>query len=206
MRLHYLGKDGRSNFISLTEKPLTIGRSADADLMILDEKASRVHCGIRFWDGEFFIKDLKSKNGTYVNDARVDIRQLNPGDRIRVGSTVFVFERESTGTDTALSAMQDAFLGGKGYSTILREIVNETDPSPPAGAAAAGDVDAAPGTGEVVEPARIAPPRRRPVLGARKGAGAPPARKPLKVRIRRPSPKNGEEGDAAPPADGPAPE
>lgn len=126
MRLYYLDKDGERKDIELTEKPVTIGRSPDADVLILDEKASRVHCGIRFWDDEFFIKDLKSKNGTFVNDAQIDIHQLKAGDRIRLGSTVFIFEKEpSAGTDTALLAMQDQFKEGKGYSTILREIVDE---------------------------------------------------------------------------------
>ena len=57
-------------------------------------------------------------------------RAVNPGDRIRVGATLFIFEQEAnTGTDTALIAMQDAFKGGKGYSTILREIVDTTEPA-----------------------------------------------------------------------------
>ena len=134
MRLYYLDKDGERKDIELTEKPVTIGRSPDADVLILDEKASRVHCGIRFWDDEFYIKDLKSKNGTFVNDAQIDIHQLKAGDRIRLGSTVFIFEKEpSAGTDTALLAMQNQFKEGKGYSTILREIVDETgDPVPEA--------------------------------------------------------------------------
>ena len=144
MRLYYLDKDGERKDIELTEKPVTIGRSPDADVLILDEKASRVHCGIRFWDDEFYIKDLKSKNGTFVNDAQIDIHQLKAGDRIRLGSTVFIFEKEpSAGTDTALLAMQNQFKEGKGYSTILREIVDETG-DPVAVAPSAPDPEPAP--------------------------------------------------------------
>ena len=83
MRLYYRNKRGEQKSIELTEKPLTIGRSGDADVLILDEKASRVHCGIRFWDGDFYIKDLKSKNGTFVNDKQIDITFL--GKAIRSG-------------------------------------------------------------------------------------------------------------------------
>jgi len=130
MRLYYRNKRGEQKSIELTEKALTIGRSADADVLILDEKASRVHCGIRFWDGDFYIKDLKSKNGTFVNDKSIDIHLLRQGDKIRVGSSIFVYEgdEESTGANTAVLKMQDEFDHGKGYSTILREIVDETSP------------------------------------------------------------------------------
>jgi predicted component of type VI protein secretion system len=132
MRLYYLNKQGEQKTIDLAEKPITIGRSADADVLILDEKASRVHCGIRYWDGDFYIKDLKSKNGTFVNDSQIDIHQLQAGDQIRVGSSVFVFEQEiSPGANTALEVMQGEYEEGKGYATILREIVHETDPSAP---------------------------------------------------------------------------
>lgn len=130
MRLRYLKKDGEERDVELSDKPLTIGRSGDADVLVLDEKASRVHCGIRYSDGAFFIKDLKSKNGTYVNDKPVDLHQLRQGDRIRIGSTVFLFETEVPGgADTALQEMQGKIDDGAGYSTILREIVHETTPA-----------------------------------------------------------------------------
>lgn len=128
MRLYYLTKEGEQKVIELREKPITIGRSDDADILLQDDKASRVHCGIRFWDGAYYVKDLKSKNGTFVNDVQVEMQQLEPGDRIRIGESVFVFEMEvaSPGANTALMEMQDAYDGGKGYSTILREIVDQT--------------------------------------------------------------------------------
>lgn len=130
MRLRYLKKDGEERDVELSDKPLTIGRSADADVLVLDEKASRVHCGIRYTDGAFYIKDLKSKNGTYVNDKPVDLHQLRQGDRVRIGSTVFLFETETPGgAGNALQEMQGKIDDGAGYSTILREIVHETAPA-----------------------------------------------------------------------------
>ena len=129
MRLRYEKADGRQKDIELGERPVTIGRSGDADVMLLDEKVSRVHCGIGIEDGAMIIRDLQSKNGTHVNEERVESAVLKPGDRIRIGSSVFVFETEAmpeSGSNTALMEMQDAFDGGKGYSTILREIVNAT--------------------------------------------------------------------------------
>ena len=139
MRLRYEKADGRHKDIEIGERPLTIGRSGDADVMVLDEKVSRLHCGIGIDDGEVVIKDLQSKNGTFVNEERIERQALEPGDRIRIGSSVFVFEAEAVtaaGANTALMEMQDAFDGGKGYSTILREIVGTTGKSAAAAAEA----------------------------------------------------------------------
>jgi pSer/pThr/pTyr-binding forkhead associated (FHA) protein len=133
MILRYCRKDGTTMEFELGDRPITIGRSSDADLVILDDKASRIHCGIRRWDGDFFLKDLKSRNGTYVNGERIDMVKLNFGDRIRVGSLLFSFEqRVGKGGQTILQEVADEMSGGKGYTTLLREIVEESEP-PPAG-------------------------------------------------------------------------
>ena len=128
MILRYQRKDGTQMEFMLGERPITIGRSPEADLVILDEKASRLHCGIRLWDGDFYIKDLKSKNGTFVNDQRIDIARLNPGDRVRIGKFQFVFEVDaSKGSQTILQEVADEMTSGKGYTTILKEIVKDAD-------------------------------------------------------------------------------
>ncbi len=127
MRLRYTKKDGTQMEFELGERPITIGRSPEADVVILDEKASRIHCGIRLWDGEFYIKDLKSRNGTFVNDQRVDVAKLKPGDRLRVGSIAFSFDQEpGKTTDVALQEVEQEMAQGKGYSTLLQEIVGGT--------------------------------------------------------------------------------
>lgn len=124
MRLKYTKKDGTQMEFELSERPITVGRSPEADVVILDEKASRIHCGIRLWDGEFYVKDLKSRNGTYVNDQRVDVAKLKSGDRIRVGSILFSFDQDpNKSADVALQEMEEEMAQGKGYSTILQEIV-----------------------------------------------------------------------------------
>ena len=187
MRLNYRNKRGEQKSIELTKKALTIGRSADADVLILDEKASRVHCGIRFWDGDFYIKDLKSKNGTFVNDRAIDIHLLRVGDKIRVGSSIFVYEgdEETTGANTAVLKMQDEFDHGKGYSTILREIVDETAPEE-AKAIGAPEESEEPQPGskdptvdEAAQPSDAS--KRKPALRKRKLA----ASKKTAIRIKR---------------------
>jgi len=128
MRLQYTKRDGTQMEFELGERPITIGRSPEADVVVLDEKSSRIHCGIRLWDGEFYIKDLKSRNGTYVNGQRIDVAKLKAGDQIRLGSTVFAFGTEGEGrADVALQEMQEEMAQGKGYNTILKEIVGNMD-------------------------------------------------------------------------------
>lgn len=133
MHLRYINKVGITKEIELTEEPVIIGRSREADVSLMDEKVSRVHCGIRMSDGEYYLKDLKARNGTFVNGKRVeDTVKLAPGDRIQVGSTTFVLERESEAQDAAnaLTSVESDMGDGKGYSTILKEIVADLDPNP----------------------------------------------------------------------------
>lgn len=129
MQLRYTKPDGAQVEFSLGEQPITIGRSADADIVLLDERVSRIHCGLRLWDGDFYIKDLKSRNGTWVNSAKVDVAKLKAGDVIRTGSTTFTFEQApAVGTDTAIQEIEGKMDLGKGYTTILREIVDDAAP------------------------------------------------------------------------------
>lgn len=159
MRLHYKKKDGTQMEFEVGERPITIGRSPEADVVILDEKASRLHCGIRLWDGEFYIKDLKSRNGTYVNGQRIDVAKLKTGDEVRVGAVVFSFDTDPTKkADAALQEMEEKMAQGKGYSTILKEIVGDLkqEPEAEATATAKGDAAAAP------EPVRVKVRKQKP--------------------------------------------
>jgi pSer/pThr/pTyr-binding forkhead associated (FHA) protein len=85
---------------TVTDKPLTIGRDAEAGIQILDRSASRFHCEIFPVGGMFFVRDLDSKNGTYVNDERLkDEELLRVSDVIKIGTTEMVFEVGSAMAD-----------------------------------------------------------------------------------------------------------
>jgi len=128
MKLKYHKQDGESKDFELGERSITIGRSPDADIILLDEKVSRVHCGVRLWDGEFYIKDLKSKNGTFVNGQRVEVCKLKASDSVTIGNYTFTFEQPGgAGTETALREISDEMNTGKGYSTLLKEIVKDSN-------------------------------------------------------------------------------
>ncbi len=69
----------------------TIGRTPDNDITIANALVSRHHAVISFSANEYAISDLKSGNGTFVNDNRIEQHVLAEGDRIKIGPMLFVF-------------------------------------------------------------------------------------------------------------------
>jgi len=87
---------GDSKPILLMKEPVIIGRSPDCTIPILDEKASRQHCTIEPDDsGGWLVRDMQSRNGTRVNDAKIERRAIRPGDVIRVGSHEFLVDTDA---------------------------------------------------------------------------------------------------------------
>ncbi len=108
---------------------VTFGRSPEADISIPDPKVSRIHAEIKPWDGDYVLKDLRSRNGTFVNGVRAEIAILKSGDVIRIGPTEFQVGKEpEKGTRTIIREVTEEMDGGKkGYRTILREIVQSAE-------------------------------------------------------------------------------
>src|ERR1700741_3248692 len=72
--------------IVLNRTPFTVGRKVDKDLVIADPRVSRDHAQIMQDGQEFFIEDLGSKHGTYVNGERIQRQKLERGDRLEFGA------------------------------------------------------------------------------------------------------------------------
>ncbi len=73
--------------ISMKRDKLLIGRAEECDLRPLSEEVSRKHCAIIQKDDVLWAKDLRSRNGTFVNGLRMsEPKQLADGDLVRVGS------------------------------------------------------------------------------------------------------------------------
>lgn len=76
----------------LQEGSVVLGRSADANIPIADLGISRRHCQIDYAGGITVIRDLGSTNGTFVNGARIQERQLGDGDKVQLStSTIFKY-------------------------------------------------------------------------------------------------------------------
>jgi len=86
------GPDRGMRFGLPADEPQLIGRSSEA-LPLRDTTVSRRHAELTPDDGRWFLRDLDSANGTFVNGVKVvgDPVELSPGDQIRCGSTLMVF-------------------------------------------------------------------------------------------------------------------
>ena len=81
------------------EKKLTLGRSHSNDVVLDDRFASRYQAVIDFNTerDEWFIEDLNSATGTFINGERILSRHyLNDQDTIRIGETEFIFQKNKT--------------------------------------------------------------------------------------------------------------
>jgi len=73
---------------------LTIGRDGENHVVVSDDFASSRHTRIERKPTGFLLRDLRSRNGTFVNGARIYEALLNDGDRIRVGQTELQFSSQ----------------------------------------------------------------------------------------------------------------
>ena len=88
------GPDKGRRFELPANEPQMIGRSSES-LPLKDQTISRRHAELTPDDGRWFLRDLKSSNGTFVNGVRVtDRRELKPGDQVRTGTTLLLFGDE----------------------------------------------------------------------------------------------------------------
>ncbi len=75
---------------------LTVVGRHQGEIVVDDPAVSARHFQIEERGGGFFVRDLGSSNGTFVNDRMVRSAPLRTGDRIQAGSTVFVFSVRHT--------------------------------------------------------------------------------------------------------------
>lgn len=88
LRLKPLQVPGLAGPLDLVEGRLTLGRAEDNDLCLAGEafpSVSTHHARIETRDGEVWLEDLGSTNGTFVDDERVERRALHVGEVVRLG-------------------------------------------------------------------------------------------------------------------------
>ena len=92
LELIYAGKEGTFRFI-IEDGDFTIGRGSDSDgVLQVSMKVSRRHCLITKLNRSYFVQDLDSTNGTYVNDIRIpsyELMELEHNDVLCVGDVEF---------------------------------------------------------------------------------------------------------------------
>ena len=84
---------------------ITVGRSQTAGVYLDDKTLSREHTKFYVENGKFFVRDLESKNGTYLNGQLIKGEQpLKHGDRVKVGVATFTVVLEAGDAMPAVSA------------------------------------------------------------------------------------------------------
>lgn len=91
--------------IPLDREQLTIGRKPDNDVVIDNPAVSGHHAKLARVQAVYFLEDLGSTNGTFVNEKKIDKKQLRDGDRVTIGKHLLLFEDEVKGVSVAPAAV-----------------------------------------------------------------------------------------------------
>ncbi|MCI0343034.1 MAG: FHA domain-containing protein, partial [Planctomycetales bacterium] len=144
----------------LASAPVVLGRLPQNDIQVNDNKASRRHTRLQPQGADWFVEDLQSSNGTYLNGKKLaGPMALRDGDKISIGTTIYRFVLVGTAT------------GPPPPKVPLAPAATRTVPAP-----AAAPRPPAPPPVPVPGPARPAPAPARPPLDA---ATPPTAQIPL---------------------------
>lgn len=121
-RLEAVSGPLKGKLFSLTTGEVSIGRDPSNEISLLDSLVSRRHCVIRKESDAFLLLDLESRNNTFVSGVPVRERVLVPGDQIRVGNSVLIFQGPNSETNPGnLSLQLDANPVPGAATVILRK-------------------------------------------------------------------------------------
>jgi Nif-specific regulatory protein len=120
-----VARDGplKGSVFSLDHTEFSVGRNPSNRLSVSDPSLSRQHCVIVSRDGQYEIRDLESRNGSFVNGVPVRERTLADGDEIQIGNSLFLFlteAEESTPTGVSSPLRLDERSVLTGATVVLR--------------------------------------------------------------------------------------
>ncbi|GEM_PF-2039405 len=158
-------KDGKRFEYHIPEGNMIVGRDRKADVAIFDHNVSRHHITVIRRDTMVIVRDLGSRNGTFVNNAKVTEATLKPGDILRLGNLSLFFDDGSPGLEVPTDL--EGYLERKRLEKEKGESVTPVDGNlAPEGAAPAppGPTQAAPPppASGPQPPASVVPPAQFP--------------------------------------------
>ncbi len=92
VNLVLVSKNGDQKTFPLPSNVTVIGRRRNCDLWIPLDSVSRRHCQLSLEDGTLKVRDLGSRNGTFLNGRRIREEVAHAGDRIQIGPVVFTLQ------------------------------------------------------------------------------------------------------------------
>jgi pSer/pThr/pTyr-binding forkhead associated (FHA) protein len=107
--------------VSVSGRPVSIGKGATADLVLSDPAVSRLHAVISLEPNGFYVQDLGSTNGTEIDGVAIERAPLRPGARLRIGASIVEFAPRTRNLMPVLSA-EDELEGLVGASAAMREV------------------------------------------------------------------------------------
>jgi len=90
--LVYFKDDGQRKDFPLEEGKVVVGRQEACDYRIPHNQISREHCEFEVTADEAILRDLESRNGTFVNNKRIAEIRLRAGDHVVIGPVVFTVQ------------------------------------------------------------------------------------------------------------------
>ncbi len=117
---------GNRNRMALDVFPFLIGRQGDNQLVLRDNRISRTHARIVAEGGEYFVEDMDSRHGVFVNGHRTKRGKLHEGDRIDFGfqdSYRMVFTLQEDELNKFLGQISAAAATGASNLSKLRSLV-----------------------------------------------------------------------------------
>ena len=83
-------EDGKESVRHFTQQEIMLGRDTHSDLSVMDDALSAHHARITFHHGQWWLEDLNSTNGTYLNNEKLKTAAVViTGDEFRCGNTLF---------------------------------------------------------------------------------------------------------------------
>ncbi len=113
----------------LAEGSVTIGRHPECDLHINDGSVSRQHATVDFRDDAYYVEDLDSRNGTFLNDTKIaGPAKLYDGAQVKICDVVFTFQTSNGPRTRAPQSTAPASRGDTFELSVLQSVVLQDVP------------------------------------------------------------------------------
>ncbi len=127
--LEAVADTGREWMVAIDPVPFIIGRETACNLTLTDKRVSRRHSEIRKSGDHYWIRDLDSKNGTFVNQKQIEQSELiEAGDNISIGKFKFrvkILESDAAPIVEDTFAINDDFAYPVSLEAKLRDMIRD---------------------------------------------------------------------------------
>ncbi len=113
--------DGAGEHVAMLDGRAVVGSAASANIVVADPAVSRIHAEFDVRDDGVWLRDLGSRNGTFIEGVQITLGRIPDAGRVRVGSTVLTLRRADAPTPVNLWP-NDRFGPLIGRSPRMREL------------------------------------------------------------------------------------